>query len=150
MPKICKSITAVLRPFLVIFFCQVPRYLSQNSGFNGHFEGFNLSKSWLDQKLWHKTQLFLFLFFCKLHEISKKLWIYEMLLSSNFMNIFWSDIVQAPSIPHFKGLGMRNLKYEIEFAKRFIFIKSHNDDVNFAQVFFLKHTLLYFSCYQGY
>ena len=27
-------------------------------------------------------------------------------------------IVQAPTIPHFKGLGMRNLQYEIKFCKK--------------------------------
>ena len=34
-------------------------------------------------------------------------------------------IVLAPSIPHFKGLGMRNLHYEIRISK-----KSHNTVTN--------------------
>ena len=38
--------------------------------------------------------------------------------------IFDKIIVQTPSIPHFKGLGMRNLLYEKKIHKKDI-IKSH-------------------------
>ena len=34
-------------------------YLSQNWGADGHFEGLNVSKSQLDQKLQHKSQMLL-------------------------------------------------------------------------------------------
>ena len=49
-------------------------------------------------------------------------------------------IVPAPSIPHFKGLGMRNLQYEIRICQ-----KSHNTvtiTVNIKCVvrFFIKQT----------
>ena len=31
---------------------------------------------------------------------------------------FNTTIVQAPSIPHFKGLNMRNLQYEIKISQK--------------------------------
>ena len=49
---------AILRPFLVIF-CQLHEHLSQKLGANGHFEGLNVSKSQLDQKLQYKIQMLL-------------------------------------------------------------------------------------------
>ena len=66
---------AILRPFLVIF-CQLHEHLSQKLGANGHFEGLNVSKSQLDQKLQYKIQMFpiyFFFQFCK----KKKLKIYD-------------------------------------------------------------------------
>jgi hypothetical protein len=45
------------------FFRQPHRYLSQTFGADGHFEVLNMSKSQLDKKLQHKTQIFLFQFF---------------------------------------------------------------------------------------
>ena len=39
---------ANLQPFLAIF-CQLHKYLSQNLGADGHFEGLNVSKSQLNQ-----------------------------------------------------------------------------------------------------
>ena len=44
------------------------KYLSQNLIADGHFEVLNRSTSWLDQKLQHKTQIFLFLLFSTLEE----------------------------------------------------------------------------------
>ena len=41
------------------FFCQLHKYLSQNLGSDGHFEEVNMSKSQLNQNLWHKLQEFL-------------------------------------------------------------------------------------------
>ena len=46
---------AILRIFLG-FFCQLHEHLSQNLGANCHFEGLNVSKSQLDQKLQYKIQ----------------------------------------------------------------------------------------------
>ena len=46
------------------FFCHMYVHLSQNWGSDGHFEVLNWSKFWLVQKLWHKTQIFPFPFFC--------------------------------------------------------------------------------------
>ena len=46
------------------FFCHMCVYLSQNWGSDGHFEVLNRSYLWLVQKLWHKMQLFPFLFLC--------------------------------------------------------------------------------------
>ena len=46
------------------FFCQLHKYLSQNLGADGNFEVLNKSKYQLDQKLQHKTHIFLYpLFF---------------------------------------------------------------------------------------
>ena len=56
---------AILRIFLG-FFCQLHEHLSQNLGANCHFEGLNVSKSQLDQKLQYKIQIIQFFFqFCK-------------------------------------------------------------------------------------
>ena len=40
------------------FFHKLHFYPSQNWGSDGHFEVLNKSESWLDQKLWHKSQFF--------------------------------------------------------------------------------------------
>ena len=48
--------------------------------------------------------------FCQFSEI------HEKLFSSNFMNIFGYNYC-VPSIPNFKGLGMRNLHYEIRICQ---------------------------------
>ena len=45
------------------FFWQLHRCLSQNWDSDRHFEVLNGSKFWFVQKLWHKTQIFPFLFF---------------------------------------------------------------------------------------
>ena len=44
------------------FFCHMYVHLSQNWGSDGHFEVLNRSYLWLVEKLWHKTQIFPFLF----------------------------------------------------------------------------------------
>ena len=44
------------------FFHHMCQYLSQNWGSDGHFEVLNRSYLSLVQKLWHKTQIFSFLF----------------------------------------------------------------------------------------
>ena len=41
---------AILQPFLAIS-CQPHKYISQNLGADGHFEGLNVSKSQLVQNL---------------------------------------------------------------------------------------------------
>ena len=43
-------------------FCHVYLHLPQNWGSDGHFEELNKSNIWLVQNLWHKTQIFPFLF----------------------------------------------------------------------------------------
>ena len=48
------------RPFV----CHMYVHLPQNWGSDGHFELLHWSKLWLVQKLWHKTQIFPFPFFC--------------------------------------------------------------------------------------
>ena len=56
------------------FFCHMCEYLSQNWGFDGHFEVLNRSYLWLVEKLWHRTQIFPFLFllrFCTKTDICK-------------------------------------------------------------------------------
>ena len=45
-------------------FRHLHEYLSQNWGSDGHFEALNRSIPQLVQKLWHKAQLFPFLFLC--------------------------------------------------------------------------------------
>ena len=45
------------------FFHHMYDHLSQNWGSDGHFEVLNRSYLWLVEKLWHKTQIFPFLFF---------------------------------------------------------------------------------------
>ena len=50
---------AILQPFLAIF-CQLHKYISQTLGADGHCEGLNVSKSQLDQNLWHKSQTIVF------------------------------------------------------------------------------------------
>ena len=47
------------------FFCHVYDHLSQNWGSDDHFEVLNRSYLWLVEKLWHKTQIFPFLFFLR-------------------------------------------------------------------------------------
>ena len=47
---------AILQPFLAIF-CQLHKYFSQNLDAVSHFEGLNMSKSQLDQYLWHESQI---------------------------------------------------------------------------------------------
>ena len=49
-----------------LFFCHMYAHCSQKWGSDGHFEVFHGTKLWLVQKLWHKTQIFPFLFFCNL------------------------------------------------------------------------------------
>ena len=51
-----------LWPFSAII-CHMFVHFSQNWGSDGHFEVLNWSEFWLVQKLWHKTQIFPFLFF---------------------------------------------------------------------------------------
>ena len=58
---------AILQPFLVTFL-PTTYYLSQNWGADGHFEGLNVSKSQLDQKLQHKSQMILTTVFFNLEE----------------------------------------------------------------------------------
>ena len=48
------------------FFRHMYVHLSQNWGSDGHFEVLNRSYLWLVQKLWHKTQIFPFLFYLPL------------------------------------------------------------------------------------
>ena len=52
--------------FMTIFSRFLPTTfdLSQNWSSDNHFKVLVKSKSWLAQKLWHKTKIFLFLFFC--------------------------------------------------------------------------------------
>ena len=45
-------------------------------------------------------------------------WIHEKLFSSILWIFLDRIIVLAPSIPHFKGLGMRNLQYEISIYQK--------------------------------
>ena len=67
-----------------------------------------------------KDKFFQFCFFCKLTELTKT----DEYMKRYFPAILWIPfdqiIVQAPSIPHFKGLGMRNLEYEIRICKKLI------------------------------
>ena len=49
-----------LYDFFWPFFCHM---YDQNWGSDGHFEVLNRSYLWLVEKLWHKTQIFPFLFF---------------------------------------------------------------------------------------
>ena len=51
-------------------FWNLHKYILQNLDVDGHFEVLNVSKSQLDQKLQHKTQMFLFPFFSILGEKS--------------------------------------------------------------------------------
>ena len=52
-------------------------------------------------------------------------------------------IVPAPNIPHFKGLGMIDLQYEIRMYQK-INNKSHNENINVKLLWFLlTHTLPY-------
>ena len=52
-------------------------------------------------------------------------------------------IVPAPNIPHFKGLGMIDLKYEIRMYQK-INNKSHNENINVKLLWFLlTHMLPY-------
>ena len=53
--------------------------------------------------------------FCQFCQVTE---IHEKLFSSIFMNICEKDIVRSPSIPHFKGLDMRNLQYEIRVCQK--------------------------------
>ena len=46
------------------FVCHMYVHLSKNWGSDGHFEVLNRSYLWLVEKLWRKTQIFPFLFFC--------------------------------------------------------------------------------------
>ena len=48
----------ILQQFLAIF-CQLHKHISQNLGSDCHFEGLNVSKSQLDQKLQHISQMLL-------------------------------------------------------------------------------------------
>ena len=43
-------------------------------------------------------------------------------------------IVQAPIIPHFKGLAIRNLEFEIRICQKNSY-QSHNYNVNIVQIF---------------
>ena len=45
------------------FFRHMCEFLSQNWGSDGHFEVLNRAYLWLVEKLWHKMQIFPFLFF---------------------------------------------------------------------------------------
>ena len=63
----------------------------------------------------HLDRLFVFLNlgkFCKTGEFMKK---YFPALSQISLKII---VVQAPTIPHFKGLDMRNLQYEIRVCPK--------------------------------
>ena len=54
------------------FFCQPHGYLSQNWDSDGHFKVLNESKSYLVQKLWHKTKKLKKCQFIFLNKIAKK------------------------------------------------------------------------------
>ena len=66
------------------FFGQLHIYLSQNWGADGHFEGLNVSKSQLDQKLQHKSQMLLTTVFFNFGRKKK--------LNSSFKNGHFSTI----------------------------------------------------------
>ena len=65
-----------------------------------------------------KHKFFHFCFFCKLTELTKT----DEYMKPYFPAFLWifldRIIVQAPSICHFKGLGMRNLEYEIRICQK--------------------------------
>ena len=82
-------------------------------------------------------------FFCKLTKLTKT----DESMKCYFSAILWISfdqiIVQAPSIPHFKGLGMRNLEYEIRVRQ-----KTHTKvtmAMSMLWQFFLKQTLFGFN-----
>ena len=58
------------------FFRHMCEFLSQNWGSDGHFEVLNRSYLWLVEKLWHKTQIFPFLFF------------YAILYKNRYLHLF--------------------------------------------------------------
>ena len=77
------------------FFCQLHGYLSQNLGFDVHFDVLNVSKFQSDQKIQHKKHFFGFHFFSILEEkillifdIENWLWKYEL-------GIFWRTIIHC-------------------------------------------------------
>ena len=74
---------AMLRLFLVIFLLTALKSFT-TWGADGHFEMHNMSKSQLDQKLQHKSQMFLKTVFFNLEE--KKLQIY-LFLNGHFSTI---------------------------------------------------------------
>jgi hypothetical protein len=59
--KMLVSKMAIFWPFVIIFW-QLHRYISQNWDSDGYFEVLSVSKSKLDQKLWHYNWLKYFFF----------------------------------------------------------------------------------------
>ena len=56
-----------------LFFCQLPYYLSKNWGSDDHFDVLNLPKSYLEQRLLHKTQFPVFCNFVRKN--TENLWL---------------------------------------------------------------------------
>ena len=80
---------------------------------------------------------------CKLLEIGKidkNWWFHKKIFSGNFMSIFYRIIVLTLSTPHFKGLGMRCLQFEIRICQ-----KNHNKvTLTMLSNFFLNQNLCWF------
>ena len=81
------------------FFGQLHQYLSQNWASDNHFDVPNMPKSYLDQKLWHKTHFFHFLFFAILQrKNTENLWLIGTISGhflANYMKIFHKKEVQT-------------------------------------------------------
>ena len=97
------------------FFCQLRQYLSQNWASDGHFDVSNMPKSYLDQKLWHKTQLPVFCNFVKKN--TDNLWLINGHFTTisghflaNYIKIFQKTEIQTVILRCFVGLNLNWIK----------------------------------------
>ena len=76
------------------FFCQLLYYLSQNWASDDHFDVPKMPKSYLDQKLWHKTQFPVFCNFVRKN--TENLW----LINGHFRTISGQFLANCMKIFH--------------------------------------------------
>ena len=119
---------AILKPFLVIF-CYLHKYLSQNLGADGHYKRLNVSKSQLDQNLWHKSQIVLTSVFFnygrkKVENLSFKNGHFKSISDNffgNYINIFHKTEIQTVILRCLVRKKLNGIKcYDMILIKIFI------------------------------
>jgi hypothetical protein len=101
-----------------LFFCQLHLYLLKNWASDDHFDVPNMPKSYLDQKLWHKTKFPVFCNFVKKN--TENLW----LINSQFRIISGHFLANYMKIFHKKEVQMVILRCLV--CLNLNWIKSYN------------------------
>ena len=125
--KTDKSMTCLFYNPLWSFFGQIHYYLSLNWASDDHSDVPNMPKSYLDQKLWHKTHFFHLLVFAILQKKNpENLWFINGHLGTisghflaNYMKIFHKKEVQTVILRCLVCLNLNWIKdYDIILVKK--------------------------------